>query len=59
LPAVDRELHAGDADAGREWARAVVTRVARLLVDVVVGPGGQDVRAHGVDRQPRLVLLVL
>ena len=58
-PGVGRELDAGDADARRERAGAVVAGVARLHVDVVVGARGQDVRLHRVDRQPGLVLLVL
>src|SRR6185503_9070733 len=36
--AVEREVDAGDADAGRERAGVVGARVARLHVDLVVGP---------------------
>src|SRR5688572_31560477 len=49
-----RELDAGEADARRERAGAVIAGVARLDVDVVVGAGGQDVRLHRVDGEPGL-----
>ncbi len=56
---IEREVDAGPPDAWRERTGRVVVDVAGLLVDVVVGPGDHDVGMHQVDRQGRLVLLVL
>src|SRR5439155_27039897 len=56
---VEGEVHTGGADARGERTRRVVAGVARLEVDVVVGAGGEDVRLVRVDRDRRLVLLVL
>ena len=54
-----RDVDARDADARREGAVVVGPGVAGLHVDLVVGSGGDDVRVVGVDRDGRLVLLVL
>src|SRR5207245_3085068 len=59
MTAVEREVNTGTADARGEWTGPGIAGVTGLLVDVVVGPGHQDVRVVGVHGQRRLVLLVL
>ena len=56
---IEREVHAGGADARGERAGGRVAGVARLEIDVVVRAGDQHVRMRGVDGQRRFVLLVL
>src|SRR5215208_4909304 len=59
VPGVEGEVDARGPDPGGERTSGVVTGVAGLKVDVVVGAGGQDVGMGLVDRHHRLVLLVL
>ena len=56
---VEREVDAGDADAGRERTRRVVARVTGFHVDVLVRARDQDVRVIRVHCERRLILLVL
>src|SRR4029450_1687939 len=57
--AVEREVDARHADARRERAGVGGAGVTRLHVDLVVRAGDHDVRPVLVDRQRRLLLLVL
>src|SRR5205807_5386507 len=56
---IEREVDAGDADAGRERTGRVVAGITGLHIDVLVRARDEDVRSIGVDRERRLVLLVL
>ena len=59
LPAVGRELHPRQPHPRGERTGGRIPGVTRLHVDVVIGPGGQDLGVGRVDRHRRLVLLVL